>query len=103
MWMSLTFFDNLWQFEQKSDFSVGYNLFGQLSGIADQQSCFYSSEFRLVSANFALVIKHTCSWRDKLLNTEQTSENIFTYIEKCIVLHAFFISYGSFQLRVSVA
>ena len=40
--MSLSFFDNLWQFEQKSDFSVGNNLFGQFSDITDQQSCFYS-------------------------------------------------------------
>ena len=39
--MSLSFFDNLWQFEQKSDFSVGNNLFGQLSDITDQQSRFY--------------------------------------------------------------
>ena len=31
-----------WQFEQTSDFSVGNNLFGQLSDITDQQSCFYS-------------------------------------------------------------
>ena len=42
MSMSLSFFDNLWQFEQKSDFSVGNNLFGQLSDVTDQQSCFYS-------------------------------------------------------------
>ena len=38
--MSLSFFDNLRQFEQKSYFSVGNNLFGQLSDITDQQSCF---------------------------------------------------------------
>ena len=42
MWMSLSFFDNLWQFEQKSDFSVGNNLFGELYDITDQQSCFFS-------------------------------------------------------------
>ena len=52
MWMSLSFFDNLWQYEQKFDFSVGNNLFGQLSDITDQQSCFYSSEVRLVWASW---------------------------------------------------
>ena len=41
MWMCLSFYDNLWQFEQKYDFSVGNNLLGQLSDITDQQSCFY--------------------------------------------------------------
>ena len=29
-------------YEQKSDFSVGNNLFGELSDITDQQSFFYS-------------------------------------------------------------
>ena len=42
MRLSLSIFDNLWQFEQISDFSVGNNLFDQLSDTADQQSCFYS-------------------------------------------------------------
>ena len=43
MRMSLSIFDNLWQFEQKSDFSIGNNLFGQLSDVTDQQSWFYSN------------------------------------------------------------
>ena len=43
MRMSLSIFDNLWQFEQKSDFSIGNNLFCQLSDVTDQQSCFYSN------------------------------------------------------------
>ena len=51
MWMSFSFFDNLWEFEQKSDFSVGNNLFGQLSDVTDQQSSFYSSKFQLVLAS----------------------------------------------------
>ena len=42
MWISLSFYDNLWKFEQKSDFSDGNSLFGQLSDITDQQSSFYS-------------------------------------------------------------
>ena len=42
MRMSLSIFDRLWKFEQKSDFSVGNNLFGKLFDITDQQSCFYS-------------------------------------------------------------
>ena len=43
MRMSLSIFDNLWQYEQMSDFSIGNNLFGQLSDVTDQQSCFYSN------------------------------------------------------------
>ena len=38
MRMFLSFLDNLWQFEQKSDFSVGKNLFGRLSDITDHWS-----------------------------------------------------------------
>ena len=38
MRMSLSIVNNLRWFEQKSDFSVGNNLFGQLSDITVQQS-----------------------------------------------------------------